>query len=139
LKLLTGRFPRYRVSDLALNTNGGAQAAALSDVVHADVINVDMPGVTWSGMLNLNESNGVRLDNIYLHSTSSEEFDQARHVTFVNSKLLLEAGSNQFVFSEGASGITVANNSITSTDRYAGLRPCRFRPSGCAYLFRRRH
>lgn len=109
------------ISDMTIQTLGGGYAMALGDVVHLRVSRVDLPGIDWSGKINIAESRDVVLDALYLRVTADDEYDQPRQVTIQNSRLLLEGGSNQLAFSEGAADISLLRDTFASDDSYCGL------------------
>lgn len=109
------------ISNMTIQTLGGGYAVALGDVVHLRVSRVDMPEIDWSGKINIPESRDVVFDQMFLRITAADEYDQPRQVTFENSQIMLEGGSNQFAFSEGAANISLVHDTFASNDSYCGL------------------
>ena len=109
------------ITDMTIETLGGGYALALGDTVHLRVARVDIPGMDWAGKINMPESRDVELDDIYLRITADDEYDQSRQVTLRDSHIVLEGGSNQMAFSEGAADISLVHDTFTFKDSYCGL------------------
>jgi hypothetical protein len=110
------------ISDMTINGIGGGGTIGLNDCIHCSVTNVDIPAIAWTATLSGAEERDVVFDNDDIRSTGSEELDEVRQVVIRNSRLLLEAGSNQFAASEGATGVQFDNDQFTSDDSFCGLQ-----------------